>query len=167
VFEERLPRVNERRHILLERLRAESRLDDPRGLVEAYALPLVEEAARPDSHYVGFLSRLSHHNRSSHPFWHTDPTLTDSAEEVLRLLAHRVPLTAPRLREVRARMVTGFVVTSLANHRVALDRELPGTPATGPLVEDMLTVATAMVTAAAPSRPSPEEARRADDHVSP
>ncbi|MBW8825261.1 MAG: TetR/AcrR family transcriptional regulator [Acidobacteria bacterium] len=147
VFAFRLPALNQRRHAMLEQLRQEGRLDDPRGVVEAYAVPLIEEAATPDSHYVGFLARLSHHNRESHPFWNTSPTLTDSAEESLRLIAQRVPLATSRLRMTRARLITGFVVSSLANHYVALERHLPGTPRTASFTSDLLDVAAAMVTA--------------------
>lgn len=149
VFEFRLPTINERRLAILDRLRDDGRLDDPRSVVEAFALPLVDEITTTGSHYVGFLSRLSHHTRTSHPFWATDPTLTDSAEEALRLLAALVPLPRPALRNTRARLVTGFVVSALANHQAAVEQGLPGTPPTGPFVDDVLAVATVMVDAPA------------------
>ena len=155
VFEFRLPGINERRLALLDQIRAEGLLDDPCRLVEAYALPLVEEAARPNSHYVGFLNRLSHHNRTSHPFWQIAPTLTDSAEAVLRLLARRVPLPTPSQRDLRARLVTGFIVSSLASHYAARERGLAGTPRAALIVDDVLAVAAAMITAVRTLRPAP------------
>jgi AcrR family transcriptional regulator len=60
IIEYRLPTINDRRLALLDRLAAEGRPHDPRGIVEAMALPLLEQEP-PESHYVGFLARFHSH----------------------------------------------------------------------------------------------------------
>lgn len=59
IFEYRLPRLHERRQMLI----AERRPRDLRSWVECYVLPILEQGEQAGSHYLTFVGMLQHHGR--------------------------------------------------------------------------------------------------------
>jgi AcrR family transcriptional regulator len=64
IFEYRLPALMRRRRLLM----AERGSGDLRSCVEAYLLPVLEEAEDVDSHYMTFLTQLARHGVGEHPY---------------------------------------------------------------------------------------------------
>jgi AcrR family transcriptional regulator len=64
IFEYRIPSIARRRRILA----AERGAADLRSCVEAYLLPVLEEAEDIDSYYLSFLMQLQQYGLSEHPF---------------------------------------------------------------------------------------------------
>jgi AcrR family transcriptional regulator len=63
IFEYRIPGLTRRRRLL-----AAGRGGDLRTHVEAYLLPVIEEAEDLDSYYLPFLMHLQHYGMGEHPF---------------------------------------------------------------------------------------------------
>jgi len=59
IFDYRLPRLHERRQMLM----AQRRPDDLRSWVECYVLPILEQGEQEGSHYLTFVAMLQHHGR--------------------------------------------------------------------------------------------------------
>jgi AcrR family transcriptional regulator len=64
IFEYRIPTIARRRRLLA----AERGTDDLRSCVEAYLLPVLEEAEDVDSYYLTFLMQLQQYGLAEHPF---------------------------------------------------------------------------------------------------
>jgi AcrR family transcriptional regulator len=116
IFESRLPRINQHRRALLNAIDEGVRPESTDALVTAYAEPLVHELQR--GRYVGFLNRLSHYARRSHPMRSLDPLMINTADEVLGRLARRVPHPNQRVRRNRVALVAEFVIAALDNEQV-------------------------------------------------
>jgi AcrR family transcriptional regulator len=113
IFDMRLKCINPVRTALLDTLEREERLTDPRGLIEAFAMPLAGELDG-STNYVQLLAQVQLHPYRGHPFNLADPELRSSASRVFELLQEVVPLEYPEDRRRRVALTTGFVVSALA-----------------------------------------------------
>lgn len=79
IFEYRIPALLRRRRLL----RTE-RGEDLRSCVEAYLLPILEEAEDADSYYMTFLMQLQRHGQAEHPFEHLPAEFKEPTLEFIR-----------------------------------------------------------------------------------
>jgi AcrR family transcriptional regulator len=114
IFDHRLPRLHERRMLLI----AARRPDDLRSWVECQSLAIMEQSELPGSHYLGFISMLRQYGRRD-VFERLPADLRDSTrsfhERLGSLLTHIVePLRAHRIAQFM-----GFVVHAAADRERA------------------------------------------------
>jgi AcrR family transcriptional regulator len=112
IFEYRLPRLHERRQMLI----AERRPDDLRSWVECYVLPILEQGEQRDSHYLTFVAMLQHHGRRD-----VFERLPDEYQASTRAFRERVGELLPHIPEpLRTHRITQAMTFSV---RAASDRE--------------------------------------------
>jgi AcrR family transcriptional regulator len=112
IFEYRLPRLHERRRLLI----AERRPDDLRSWVECYVLPILEQGEQQDSHYLTFVAMLQHHGRRD-----VFERLPDEYQSSTHAFRDRVGALLPQIPEpLRTHRITQAMTFSV---HAASDRE--------------------------------------------
>ena len=145
IFESRLPRVNDYRRQLLTEIDKGDEPETTHDLVEAFVLPLARELEY--GRYVGFLNRLNHHTRRTHPMRALDPLLTATTDETLTRLAARVPDRTRQARGRRVGLMTDFVISALDNEHVRKQQDrIPISAASlTPFVNELVALSVAMI----------------------
>jgi AcrR family transcriptional regulator len=114
IFEYRIPSITRRRRVLA----AERGTDDLRSCVEAYLLPILEEAEDVDSYYLTFLMQLQRYGLAEHPFDRLPEKFKQPTNEFIkRVSAFLVDIPKP-LRPTRTTQAL-----SVCTH-LAADRQL-------------------------------------------
>jgi AcrR family transcriptional regulator len=114
MFEYRLPRLHERRTLLI----AERRPDDLRSWVECQLRPVMEQAEQPGSCYLGFVAMLLRYGRRD-VFDRMPAEFRDSARDFhARLTACLTPIPEP-LRAHRIARAMAFIVHAAADRERA------------------------------------------------
>jgi AcrR family transcriptional regulator len=143
IFESRLPRVNAYRRRLLDELDEKDALSS--AVVGAFVRPLASELQY--GRYVGFLNRLNHYTRRSHPMAMINPALRAATDESLIRMAELVPESHPGARARRVGLVTEFLISTLDNEQVRRDEAgLPTTAsALSPYVDELVSLSVAIL----------------------
>lgn len=144
IFEYRLDVLSARR----EELVAELGLDTVRSWVECHLRSVMEQAEQPESHYMRFLSQLTHH-----PSLNVRVTRTDLAARVDRFHARLDVLLADLDKRVRAQRIVlaeMFMIQAAAERERARDLRQP-VPALDVAVADLVNAMVAFLEAPAPT----------------
>ena len=114
IFEYRLPRLHERRTLLI----AERRPDDLRSWAECQLRPVMEQAEQPGSCYLSFIAMLQRYGRRE-VFERLPPEFVDSARAYHASLgAHLTAIPEP-LRSHRIARAMAFIVHAAADRERA------------------------------------------------
>jgi AcrR family transcriptional regulator len=158
--------LNTRRLELLATADSQGRGHDVHALLEAAFLPLIE-LEKPGSTYVRFLAQLASHPTLDEVFAGLPGELGVGVDVVRSRLEHAlVGLPEPLLR-ARLSGVVDFVLHALASHHRHADGAVGARIPDDLLAEDLIAVATGMLTAPAPHRAEARlaEARSSDGAV--
>jgi AcrR family transcriptional regulator len=97
ILEYRIPGLNRRRQLLA----AQIRRGDLRSCVEAYLLPIVEEAEAEDSYYMSFLVQLQCCGIGEHPFERLPERFRATTEGFIGQICDLLPDLPPSVRSSR------------------------------------------------------------------
>jgi AcrR family transcriptional regulator len=150
VFEARMGEVNERRHRALAELDREDRGGEPRALVEAFVVPLVDVIAEANAWYGRFLARVQWDTFASAVV--TDLPVGSSYREVVARLNRSLVQLPRSVGRGRSDQLTTLVIGTLAGWEWARDRNHPRLAA-DLLAAELVTTGLAVITAPDPSRP--------------
>ena len=148
IYEYRLSSVNERRQAMLDEMRASGLADEPRHIVAAIVLPIVEEIEQSDggSFYIQFLSQaIGHPQGSARKYF--DATLTGAASEIYDLIASTVPEIGPRILGERFGLMWEMVIHSLADRERYLHDAQSGIGAGDAFINNLIDMVTGGLTA--------------------
>ncbi|MBE3205915.1 TetR/AcrR family transcriptional regulator [Frankia sp. CH37] len=161
----RVPPLDRRRAELLATARSRGEDQTVRGLFDVLMRPLAEEARRPDSRYVGFLSRFSAHPPQLHPWWAGGRPAGAVGHKVSLAILELLSRVPESLRPLRLSHLVRLCLTALAeygqfpaqNSGLAEDPKGPGNPYPGAgvnvsyeiYVADLFDLAAAALTAPA------------------
>lgn len=148
VFEARMRLVNERRHRMLSQLDADGRGHDPRALVEAVVVPLVEVIGEVHGWYGRFLARVQWDTFASTVVTGL-PAVSSFREAIDRLNRTLDHLPEP-VRRGRTDQLTTLVIGTLAGWEWAHDRRQSRLPA-DLLTAELVATGLAVITAPSPS----------------
>jgi AcrR family transcriptional regulator len=114
IFEYRLPRLRERRALLID----EGAPSDLHGWLECQVRVVLEESESPDSHYMSFLASLIQHDGEA--FAHQPVEYIDAQREFEeRLRAHLTHIDEP-LRSHRLALAMALIVHAAADRERAI-----------------------------------------------
>ena len=111
ILEYRLPGLNRRRRLLA----AQARPDDLRSCVEAYLLPIIEEAEADDSYYLSFLVQLQCYGVSEHPFGRLSERFRATTEDFIGHIADLLPDLPLSVRSSRIEQALAICVHACAD----------------------------------------------------
>jgi AcrR family transcriptional regulator len=115
ILEYRIPGLNRRRQLLA----AQARVDDLRSCVEAYLLPIIEEAEAEDSYYMSFLVQLQCYGAGVHPFDRLPEQLRATTQSFIGHIADLLPDVPPSVRSLRIGQVLTICVHASADRERA------------------------------------------------
>ena len=124
ILEYRLPGLNRRRQLLA----AQARPDDLRSCVEAYLLPIVEEAEAEDSYYLTFLVQLQCYGVADHPFGRLSERFRATTEDFIGHISDLLPDIPPSVRSSRIEQALTICVHACADRERARRHRSPVTP---------------------------------------
>jgi len=122
IFEHRIPRITQRRRMLLSTAAGSGQLD-LRTAVEVWLLPIVEEAEDPQSFYASFLAQLSQHGRGQHPFDRSSPALQRPSRDFFALVASFLEDIPEPLRSNRIAFAAETCIHVAADRERSLQRD--------------------------------------------
>jgi AcrR family transcriptional regulator len=114
IFEDRLPRLHERRKLLI----AERRPNDLRSWVECQLRAVMEQSEQPGSHYVSFVAMLRQCGRYD-VFERLPAEIRDSTRAFHERLSTLLPHIAKPLRTHRITRAMAFIVDAAADRERA------------------------------------------------
>lgn len=115
ILEYRLPGLNRRRQLLA----AQARPGDLRSCLEAYLLPIVEEAEAEDSYYLSFLVQLQGTGVAEHPFGRLSERFRATTEEFMGHISDLLPDLPPSVRSSRIEQALAICVHACADRERA------------------------------------------------
>ena len=115
ILEYRLPGLNRRRQLLT----VQARPDDLRSCVEAYLLPIVEEAEAEDSYYLSFLVQLQCYGVAEHPFGRLSERFRATTEDFIGHISDLLPDLPPSVRSSRIEQALAICVHACADRERA------------------------------------------------
>jgi AcrR family transcriptional regulator len=123
IFEYRIPSVARRRRLLVG-----ERKGDLRSHVEAYLIPLLEEAEDPDSYYLTFLMQLQRYGSGTHPFDRLPAEFQEPTRQFVREVSELLVDLPERLRPRRVVQAMAICLHASADRQLALRHKAPVVP---------------------------------------
>jgi AcrR family transcriptional regulator len=123
IFEYRIPSVARRRRLL-----AGERKGDLRSHVEAYLIPLLEEAEDPESYYLTFLMQLQRYGSGSHPFDRLPAEFQEPTRQFVRDVSEFLVDLPELLRPRRVVQAMAICLHASADRQLALRHKAPVVP---------------------------------------
>lgn len=123
IFEYRLPRIDERRRILV----AQRRPEDVRSWVECYVLPILEQGEEAGSHYLSFVDTLQQYAHRD-VFARVPDEFRDSTRTFMARVGALLPHIVEPLRSHRIAQALTFSVHAAADRERAQANGWPVLP---------------------------------------